>query len=152
MRILLDTNILLRLGDKSHPMHATATEAVNALHKNGHVSVLVPQVLYEYWVVATRPAAVNGLGMDVTLVDQVLAEWLAVYPLLHDERRVFEIWRDLVTAHQVKGKNAHDTRLVAAMQRHGVQSLLTFNVADFTRFSTIDVYSPAEILAGRIPT
>ena len=118
MRILLDTNILLRLGDKVHPMHATATAAINALDYAGHVSVLVPQVLYEYWVVATRPVAVNGLGMAPALTDQVVSKWLAVYPLLRDERRVFENWRDLVNVYQVKGKNAHDTRLVAAMRRH----------------------------------
>jgi hypothetical protein len=40
---------------------------------------------------------------------------------------------------------------VAAMQRHELTNLLTFNGPDFGRFSTISVYSPAEMLAGRIP-
>jgi predicted nucleic acid-binding protein len=51
----------------------------------------------------------------------------------------------------VKGKNAHDARLVAAMQRHGLTRLLTFNKPDFMRFPGINVYSPAEVLAGGIP-
>ena len=69
--------------------------------------------------------------MAPALTDQVVSKWLADYPLLRDERRVFENWRDLVNVYQVKGKNAHDTRLVAAMRRHGISDLLTFNGVDF---------------------
>jgi len=39
-----------------------------------------------------------------------------------------------VFASGVMGKNAHDTRLVAAMLRHDIKSILTFNSADFKRF------------------
>jgi len=36
-------------------MHADALASVERLDANGHECVVVPQVLYEYWVVATRP-------------------------------------------------------------------------------------------------
>jgi predicted nucleic acid-binding protein len=65
MRILLDSNVVLRLGDRGHAMHAEALAAIDWLDANGHECVIVPQVLYEYWVVATRPAENNGLGMSV---------------------------------------------------------------------------------------
>ncbi len=55
MRILLDTNVLLRIADKSHVMHQEAVDAVELLDERGHECVIVPQVIYEYWVVATRP-------------------------------------------------------------------------------------------------
>lgn len=71
--------------------------------------------------------------------------------LLLDERGIFARWRDLVTTHAVLGKRAHDTRLVAAMQRHGLTDLLTFNTDDFQRFPGLRVFSPADILAGRLP-
>ena len=48
MRILVDTNIVLRLADKGHRMHADAVAAVDWLNANGHECVIVPQVLYEY--------------------------------------------------------------------------------------------------------
>lgn len=69
MRILVDTNVVVRLGDKGHAMHGEALAAIDWLDANGHECVIVPQVLYEYWVVATRPAENNGLGMPVANVD-----------------------------------------------------------------------------------
>ena len=50
--------------------------------------------------------------------------------------------------YNVQGKQAHDTRLVAAMERHGVRYLLTFNTSDFARFPKIVAHSPAEIMTG----
>ncbi|HUQ71446.1 MAG TPA: PIN domain-containing protein [Planctomycetaceae bacterium] len=151
MRILLDTNVLLRLDDVAHAQHADALAATEHLHADGHTCVLVPQVLYEFWVVATRPLEVNGLGLDVARVDQILDEWMRFFPVLLDERGVFRLWRNLVRSYAVLGKLAHDARLVAAMQRHGVTHLLTFNQPDFARFSAIEVLTPADVLTGRLP-
>ena len=61
---------------------------------------------------------------------------------MRDERSVFEFWQELVTQHSVKGKQVHDARLVAAMLRHGISHLLTFNVAHFARYSEITVIEP----------
>lgn len=151
MKLLMDTNILLRLQDAGHALHDRAQAAVDRLDSDGHEGVIVPQVLYEYWVVATRPAAVNGLGMDLASVEASLSKWLSVFRLLRDERGIFGFWRELVTNHQVQGKNAHDARLVAAMQRHGLVNLLTFNGPDFVRFAGINVYSPSDVVAGQLP-
>jgi predicted nucleic acid-binding protein len=114
MRILVDTNVLLRLDDKAHRQHGDAIMATEKLNATGRTCVLVPQVLYEYWVVATRPLDVNSLGLDIANVDRVLSEWVRIFPMLLDERGVFTHWRAIVSAHAVKGKNAHDARLVAA--------------------------------------
>lgn len=151
MRILLDTNILLRISDRDHASHAMAVSVVELLETSGHEAVVVPQVLYEYWVVATRPLENNGLGSDIASVEADLDEWSSTFRLLLDERGVFTRWHSLVTNYEVKGKTAHDARLVAAMQRHGVTNLLTFNKPDFIRFTSIHVFTPAEILAGQIP-
>lgn len=151
MRILLDTNILIRYGDRGQPEHADAVSAVHALEAGGHEAVIVPQVLYEYWAVATRPADKNGLGMTTALVSQTVFEWAEVFSLLRDERGIYGRWHELATLHDVKGKNAHDTRLVAAMQRHSVTHLLTFNGSDFARFTGMTVLSPADIIIGKLP-
>lgn len=151
MRILVDTNVVLRMADEGHPMHGEAFAAVDWLNANGHECVIVPQVLYEYWVVATRPSENNGLGMTTATTDLAISKWTTAFRLLLDERGVFTHWRDLVVGNDVKGKTAHDARLVAAMQRHGVTNLLSFNKPDFTRFTSIRVFTPAEVLAGQIP-
>ncbi len=48
--------------------------------------------------------------------------------------------------YQVIGKNAHDTRLVAAMIVHGIPRILTFNTTDFQRYQEITAISPADVL------
>jgi predicted nucleic acid-binding protein len=148
--ILLDTNILLRLGGAEHPQHEKAVAAIDILHRSNLKPVLVPQVLYEYWVVATRPLEVNGLGMSVDDADRTAAAWTTQFRLLGDERGIFPRWRTLVVTYQVQGKPAHDARLVAAMLRHGVTHLLTFNTADFKRFEYIVAVSPDDVAAGSV--
>ena len=148
MKVLIDTNLLLRLEDAGHAHHDTAVAVIDWLAAHGHEAVIVPQVLYEYWVVATRPLNVNGLGLDVASTDVAITEWMTVFKLLLDERGVFVRWRDLVTANAVMGKNAHDARIVATMLCHGLTNLVTFNVKDFARFTGINVYSPTDIVNG----
>jgi len=151
MRLLLDSNIILRLSDTSHNSHGLAVEAIERLHRDGHDCVLVPQVIYEYWVVATRPIAVHGLSMEVAEVNVSATAWTSQFTLLRDEGGLYERWRTTVVAAQVKGTPAHDARLVAAMLRHGVTHLLTFNTVDFKRFTDIVAISPDEVVAGRLP-
>lgn len=54
MRILLDTNILLRSVEPRHAHHQVSVEAIDLLRQRGHEMVVVPQVLYEFWSVSTR--------------------------------------------------------------------------------------------------
>lgn len=151
MKILLDTNVLLRLDDTAHAHHAAAFAAIEHLGTAGQECVLFPQVVYEFWVVATRPLNVNGMGLDVSRVDRIVTEWQELFPVLTtDESSLFSLWRKLVVTHTVEGKPAHDARLVAAMLRHGVKHLLTFNTVDFKRFSDIVAISPDDVVAGRV--
>ncbi len=126
--------------------------AIDWLDAHGHECLIVPQVLYEYWVVATRPSENNGLGMLVAVADAAISQWLAIFRLLLDERGVFAYWRELVAANEVKGKTAHDARLVAAMRRHGLTVLLSFNKSDFTRYTAITTFTPTEVIDGQIPS
>jgi predicted nucleic acid-binding protein len=109
------------------------------------VCAIVPQVVYEFWVVATRPREQNGLGLSIADADAAVEERTGVFRLLLDERGVFIRWKELVRRHEVRGKLAHDARLVAAMQRHGIESILTFNAADFQRFTSIKVITPTDV-------
>ena len=90
--------------------------------------------------------------MDVQLVQQSVDGLLRDFALLKDEHGIFGNWQTLVVAQAVKGKAAHDARLVAAMQRHGLSNVRTFNGPDFRRFNSVRVFSPADVLAGRLPS
>jgi hypothetical protein len=54
----------------------------------------------------------------------------------------------LVDTNIPKGKQAHDTRLVALMIEHRVPRILTFNDADFRRFTEIEPLKPFDVLAN----
>ena len=62
MNYLVDTNILTRLVEPTHAMHQQARDAVALLVRQAHILCVVSQNSYEFWVVATRPVNVNGLG------------------------------------------------------------------------------------------
>lgn len=51
----------------------------------------------------------------------------------------------ICSTYQVMGKQAHDTRLVAAMTVHQIPHLLTFNTDDFKRFTEITALDPRSI-------
>lgn len=152
MRILVDANFLLRLAQPQSPQSPIAISVSVELSQAGIELCLVPQALYEYWVVATRPRDVNGLGLSIPDVESLVNDLLDDFTLLRDERGIFTHWYELVVRNAVHGKLAHDARLVAAMKRHGLANLLTFNRPDFARFTEINVFTPADILAGKIPS
>ena len=74
-----------------------------------------------------------------------LATLKQLFMFLPDPPDLFDSWEQLVSRHLCHGKMAHDARLVAAMQLHGVGRILTFNVTDFTRFPGIAVIDPATV-------
>jgi len=57
------------------------------------------------------------------------------------------LWEALVTQHQVTGKPAHDVRLVAAMQAHGLTAILTFDKSGFSRYPGIEAVHPENVKA-----
>src|SRR4051794_33681115 len=127
MTIVLDANVLLRLADPTCAARPTAIEAVRLLLARGESLRIVPQTVYEYWVVATRPIANNGLGLSSAQCSRDIATITAMFPLLNDAPALFAEWRAIVDAFTCLGKVAHDARYVAAMRTLGVTRLLTFN-------------------------
>ena len=63
-----------------------------------------------------------------------------------DSDAIFPEWERLVLQYRVSGKQAHDARLVAAMNVHNLTQLLTFNTSDFKRFTGITAVNPESFL------
>ncbi len=147
MKILVDSNILLRVANASDSQHRLAKDAVAKLLRRQDNLCMVPQAIYEFWVVATRPVSVNGLGFGVAHVQGEIVKLKQLFVLLKETDAFYPEWEALVSSHWVVGKNAHDTRYVAAMIVHGIAHLLTFNKRDFQRFTNITAMTPAEVMA-----
>jgi predicted nucleic acid-binding protein len=146
MSVLLDTNILTRSVQLNHPMRPLAEDAVAILRRRGEQLCFVPQNLYEFWVVCTRPISQNGLGMSAPETEAELIRLKGFFTIFDDTSGVLAEWERLVTQHQVLGKNGYDARLVAAMLVYGIPQLLTFNDQDFRRFPAIAVLSPQALV------
>lgn len=145
--ILLDTNLLTRLTRSHDPQSGVVRSAVQTLLRRGERLIVVPQNLYEFWAVATRPAGPppagrNGLGMTPAQAGQWLRFFRRRFVLLYDRDDLSSLWQALVETHGVTGFRAHDVRLVAAMQSYGITRLLTFNAADF-RGLPVTILDPA---------
>jgi predicted nucleic acid-binding protein len=147
MSWLIDTSILVRTLDEQSPQQDLAIKALAHLRSQDETLYIVPQNLIEFWAVATRPRENNGLGLSVDDArfqpDQIKIHFI----LKHDDETVFENWERLVEQQGVHGKAVHDARIVAAMQTHSIANVLTFNIADFRRYSDIvRVSSPQDIV------
>jgi predicted nucleic acid-binding protein len=152
MLILADSGILLRLFDPIDSLHATIDAAVRALRTRGDKLVYSLQNAAEFWNVCTRPAiARGGLGLDLAETQYRLVLIERGFTLIAEPAGLYPIWRQLVVAHSVRGKQVHDARLVALMQAHGITHILTLNAADFTRYPGIIAIDPASVAATLIP-
>ena len=145
MRVVPDTNVLMRSIEHGHPRPRVAEAAVAALLARGDELCLVPQNLYEFWSVSTRPIAQNGLGLAPARVASELTRLNSLFTLLPETPTVLAEWERLVVAHSVLGKNAHDAHLAAAVIVHGVGHVLTFNIRHFQRYPGIAVLDPAAV-------
>ena len=105
----------------------------------------MPQNLVEFWAIATRPLAYNGVGLATSAALLELERLKSMFLLLPEIPTIYPAWEALVSRYRVSGKPTHDARLVDAMQVHGLTSILTFNASDFRRYADIEVVSPADV-------
>lgn len=145
MPYLVDTNVLLRSVDLSHPMNSDATNAINTLRICGEQLHIVPQNLIEFWNVYTRPIERNGLGRSAAETQTEVKRLKALFPLLLDTEAIYQEWERLVVAYGIRGINVHDARLVAARLVHGLTHILTFNISDFARYAEITAVNPTTV-------
>lgn len=135
MAFLVDTSVLVRLANRADAAYPVADRAVVELHRRGEVLHLTPQNLVEFRNVATRPKAVNGLGLSASVAEAKAADFEALFQLLPETPDIYPAWKALVVTAGVLGKQVHDARLVAVCHVHRVGELLTFNPSHFAPLS-----------------
>jgi predicted nucleic acid-binding protein len=132
---LIDTSVLVRLANTADASHDVAKKAIAELHRQGEVLHITPQAMVEFRSAATRPVAVNGLGMTAVAAEAHALTFESAFPLLPETAGIFPAWKALVGALGIVGKQVHDARLVAVCHAHGITHLLSFNVAHFNRMA-----------------
>ena len=144
MNALIDTNVLLRLADEHHAMHAMASHAVEVFRRTKSLCIF-PQNVYEFWVVATRPVKENGLGYSQAVALSAIDSLENLYRLLPETTDFYLQWKSLLHEFTVHGKIGHDAHLVAGMNASGITEILSFNDRDFVRFTGITVVNPKDV-------
>jgi predicted nucleic acid-binding protein len=135
MAYLVDTSILGRLANTADGRYAVAAQSLVRLHQRGEILHITPQNLVEFRNMATRPKAVNGLGLSSVDAEVKAAGFEATFPLLAETPDIFPTWKALVDGLGIIGKQVHDARLVAVCHVYAVTHLLTFNISHFARMA-----------------
>ncbi len=140
---LLDTNVLVYGYYQQSPQHAACRALLDRAKQAGAGLCVAPQNLSEFFAVVTNPKRVTPAKSPVEaldLVSELLA--LAGLTLLPAPMDVVDRWIDLVRGTPVAGAKVFDAQLVAVMLCNGVDSIYTFNVADFQSFGVVRVLTP----------
>lgn len=142
---LIDTNILLRRMQINSPQRPITKRALRILASQGNRLCIASQNLQEFWYVATRSVARNGLALTPAQAMRKLYALKRSFNFLPDTPDIYNEWEDLVTSLNITDSLSYDARLVAVMHVYGLTHILTFNVTDFKRFSSIIAVDPATI-------
>ena len=146
MRVLVDTNILLRSAQPNHPLCSQAVHAVSRLMRQRDSVFFCSQNIAEFWNVATRPAGMNGLGLSIEEVTKEVSSIENLLTLLPDTPGIYPEWKRVVEQHKVQGVKVYDARLVALMNLYGVDTILTFDTSDFKRYTGINALHPSVMI------
>lgn len=144
----IDTSALLRYFIEDDPHQPVVKSVVDRLFDNGQALAYTPQVVREIWAVLTRPKEVGGYGHTPSDASLFVGEVEKNFILLPDVPQIHANWLNLVTTHNVSGRQVHDANHVAAMMTHGLSHVLTLDDRDFKRYSAITVVHPADLQPG----
>jgi predicted nucleic acid-binding protein len=138
---LVDTNVLVYATASSAPFRDRARAALVRLAADEPLSVS-RQILREYVAVMTRPQTWGkALSLAEAMTDAAVFE--RRFTVLEDGPPVWDQLMGLSRRYSFGGRQVHDANVVATMLAHGERRLLTFNEADFRRFTPlIEVITP----------
>ena len=137
----VDTNVLVYATATSAPFRDRARAALVRLAADEQLSVS-RQILREYVAVMTRPQTWGrALSLAEAMTDAAVFE--RRFTVLKDGQLVWDQLMDLSRLYSFGGRQVHDANVVATMLAHDERRLLTFNEADFRRFTPlIEVITP----------
>ncbi|HEY1684783.1 MAG TPA: hypothetical protein VGG19_08475 [Tepidisphaeraceae bacterium] len=146
--VAVDANILLRLIQIGHPHQNAAVESIAVLRQRDKEEFTTcVQALCEMYAICTRPLNAPIPGFGLTSGDAIERIEVAArqFPPVPDPPTLFNRWKELVVRYGVLGKASHDARLAAAIIERKIPRLLTFNDADFVRYTEIEVLNPFDV-------
>ena len=132
--MFIDTNVLVNSRMLEAPGHRVARSRLERAFQDPEPVRISRQVIREYLAVVTRPQAWPIAITRENALDDVNT-MLSNFEILEDGPRVTQTLITLCHEVSVGGRQIHDANIVATMLAHGEHRLLTFNIADFRRYT-----------------
>ena len=140
--MFVDTNILVKSRIREAPDHDDARTALERAFRETEPLRVSRQILREYLAVVTRPQTwVVAITREEALAD--VERLVGIFEMLEDGPVVTGRLLALCREVSVGGRQIRDANIVATMLAYGERRLLTFNTADFRRYS-----NRIELLSG----
>ena len=90
MDVLLDTNLVTRCIQPSHPLHMIAIAAMKEFAARCDRLCIVLQIIYEHFVVCTRPPnEYGGLGMTNEAAIAEVTRVATLFEILPDSQMIY---------------------------------------------------------------
>ena len=131
--VFVDTNNLIYAHQAHSPFNAQAIAKLLDLESTGHPLWISRQILREYLAAMSRPGGLTAPVPLANLLSDVRA-FQTQFHIAEDGPGVTGHLLNLLASIPCGGKQVHDANIVATMLAHGIQRLVTHNVADFNRF------------------
>lgn len=140
--IAVDTNILVYAHREDCPWHETAYARLAELAEGRGLWAIPWPCLHEFLAIVTHPRIYVPPTPLEKALDQVDA-WLEApgLVLLAETEGYWQEVRMLLVGGRVAGPQAHDARIAALCQLHGIRELWSDD-RDFGRFPTLTVKNP----------
>jgi predicted nucleic acid-binding protein len=147
MPYLIDTGVLLRIFDGEDPEYQIVQAMLKAIRRTGEELLTTSQNISEFWNVSTRPStARGGYGKSIEATNRRVEFIEHFGTILSEPPEAYAEWRSLVLKHEVQGVQVHDARIVALMNVSKIDSIITLNRKDFTRYPWLNIFTPKEAL------
>lgn len=135
-KVFIDTNVLLRYALKQMDGHEQANHLVQFVLKQEAQLWINGQVIREFIAQATNPRTLSK-PLSVDQVLQNIETIKTIFQVADETPAIRAKLLDLVKTYPTSGKQIHDANIVATMLIYDINKLLTFNLEDFKRFSSL---------------
>jgi predicted nucleic acid-binding protein len=140
---VVDANVLAYAINADAIHHAASRALLEAARDPSITLYVTSQILCEFYSVITNPRRVAAPSSPAEAIRICLA--LLALPglqVLPTPSQAFSGVMELLQRHPVTGGDVFDLQIVVTMQANGIQSIYTFNAADFKVFTELKVMTP----------
>lgn len=146
MSYSVDVNILLYSSDTSSGFHERALEFMKSCAESSEPLFFAYLTLLSYVRISTHPRIfTNPLTPPEALANVEKLSDLPQVRLISERDGFLELYKESTHELTVRANLVPDAHLAALLRQHGVSTLYTNNVDDFSRFGFLEVRNPLTV-------